>query len=243
MLSDQDTFILTIGGFFLLILSLWTRDKWEQSSARRPQQIDSLDAWHGSLCFLRQYLKGWNIKQIEEQLKEKNALTDKLLDLDNLAKARSLAPEEWAERYRLEERLETILQMDELAWQQKCWKKWILKGDANTDYFHKIANGRRRKNLISCLEGDQGTLTNQEDIVLHITNFYKSLFGSCPPRSLKLSPSFWSNRPSPTEADKEALTKEFHVEEVKSALSSMKNASAQAQMDFVPPFSKTPGLS
>jgi len=38
------------------------RDKWEQSSARRPQQIDSLDAWHGSLCFLRQYLKGWNIK-------------------------------------------------------------------------------------------------------------------------------------------------------------------------------------
>jgi len=69
---------------------------------------------------LRQYLKGWNIKQIEEQLKEKNALTDKLLDLDNLAKARSLAPEEWAERYRLEERLETILQMDELAWQQKC---------------------------------------------------------------------------------------------------------------------------
>ena len=69
---------------------------------------------------MRQYLKGWNIKQIEEQLKEKNALTDKLLDLDNLAKARSLAPEEWAERYRLEERLETILQMDELAWQQKC---------------------------------------------------------------------------------------------------------------------------
>ena len=96
------------------------RDKWEQSSARRPQQIDSLDAWHGSLCFLRQYLKGWNIKQIGEQLKEKNALTDKLLDLDNLAKARSLAPEEWAERYRLEERLESILQMDELAWQQKC---------------------------------------------------------------------------------------------------------------------------
>ena len=69
---------------------------------------------------LETILKRLEYKADWEQLKEKNALTDKLLDLDNLAKARSLDPEEWAERYRLEERLETILQMDELAWQQKC---------------------------------------------------------------------------------------------------------------------------
>ena len=29
------------------------RDKWEQSYDRRPPQITSLDAWHGSPCFLR----------------------------------------------------------------------------------------------------------------------------------------------------------------------------------------------
>ena len=62
--------------------------------------------------------------------------------------------------------------------QKASSEKWVLKGDANTDFFHNSANGRRRKNLICCLEGDQGVLTSQEDIEQHISNFFKSLFGS-----------------------------------------------------------------
>ena len=42
------------------------RDQWEQSSLRRPSGVEPLNAWHGSLCFVRQYLKGWNTKNSGE---------------------------------------------------------------------------------------------------------------------------------------------------------------------------------
>jgi hypothetical protein len=37
--------------------------------------------------------------------------------------------------------------------------KWILEGDGNTDYFHSIANGRRRKCKIYFLEIEEGRVT------------------------------------------------------------------------------------
>jgi len=58
------------------------KEKWDFSSMRRPPDVESLNASHGSLCFFRQYLKGWNIKHVGEQAKEKDALLDKLKQLD-----------------------------------------------------------------------------------------------------------------------------------------------------------------
>jgi len=89
-----------------------------------------------------------------EQAKEKEILYDQLRELDNLAESNSLSPSEWASRYEIEEKLELILQMEEQHWQQRSSENWVLRGDSNTDFFHKFANGRRRKNLISCLEGE-----------------------------------------------------------------------------------------
>ena len=86
---------------------------------RRPPDVESLNASHGSLCFFRQYLKGWNIKHVGEQAKEKDALLDKLKQLDLIADSRPLSPDEWAARYDLEDKVDLIFQMEELHWQQK----------------------------------------------------------------------------------------------------------------------------
>jgi len=184
-------------------------------------------------------LKGWHIKHSGEQAKEKETLYDKLRELDNLANSNPLSPSEWALRYELEDKLELILQMEELHWQHRSSENWVLRGDSNTDFFHKFANGRRRKNLISCLEGDQGVLTDQAEIEQHITTFYKSLFGAGPPRNLRLSSSFWSDRHILSREEEASLIRDFQEEEVKSAMCSMKSNSAPGPNGFGVQFFKS----
>ena len=89
------------------------RDKWNQGSSRRPLGVEALNTWHGSMCFLRQHLKGWHIQHLGEHAKEKEILYDQLRELDNLAESNSLSPSEWASIYEIEEKLEIILQMEE----------------------------------------------------------------------------------------------------------------------------------
>jgi hypothetical protein len=45
-----------------------------------------------------------------------------------------------------------LLEQEEDYWLSRCHEHWLLKGDNNTSYFHKIANGRMRKMTIVSLE-------------------------------------------------------------------------------------------
>jgi mannosylglycoprotein endo-beta-mannosidase len=45
----------------------------------------------------------------------------------------------------LEGQLTHLLKMEQEYWRQRGRQSWLLHGDANTAYFHAIANGRRRK--------------------------------------------------------------------------------------------------
>lgn len=78
--------------------------------------------------------------------------------LDEASESRELSQVEWEDRYNLERKLLKILSDEELQWQRKGGEKWILEGDANTSYFHKCANGRKRKMHIATLEHDDQIL-------------------------------------------------------------------------------------
>lgn len=41
--------------------------------------------------------------------------------------------------------LDELYAEEEMHWIQKTHENWILKGDQNTAYFHRIANGKKRK--------------------------------------------------------------------------------------------------
>jgi hypothetical protein len=56
-------------------------------------------------------------------------------------------------------------------------ENWILKGDVNSAFFHASANGRRRKIRICSLETNTDLITSQEEIKVHVVEFYKQLFG------------------------------------------------------------------
>ena len=66
------------------------------------------------------------------------------------------------ERALLELQLECIMEAEEIYWQQRGREKWILKGDANTGFFHLSVKGRRRKKKILSLEDERNVCTDPE---------------------------------------------------------------------------------
>jgi hypothetical protein len=61
---------------------------------------------------------------------------------------------------------------DELYWFKRSHENWLHKGDLNTDYFHRVANGRR-KNTILSLNNKDSVIEGDENLLKHATNYYK----------------------------------------------------------------------
>jgi hypothetical protein len=98
-----------------------------------------------------------------------------------------------------------IYESEELLWQRRGGENWLLKGDANTSYFHTIANGRKRKCLIrNLVEGDR-VIENKEELKSYITYFYKNLFGGGQDPGIHLSEEFWRDRRTCGEDDNQWL--------------------------------------
>jgi hypothetical protein len=53
----------------------------------------------------------------------------------------------------------------------------LLQANANTQYFHLLANGRHRKTRIFRLEDGERIIQSDSDLREHITSFYKTHFG------------------------------------------------------------------
>ena len=64
------------------------------------------------------------------------------------------------------EKLNDILKEEEVLWKQRSKVQWLREGDFNSAYFHKIDNGRRKKNAIIAIQSANGVLENQNEIEL-----------------------------------------------------------------------------
>lgn len=121
---------------------------------------------------------------------------------------------EWMDRYEKEDELMKIYENEELMWQRRGGENWLLKGDANTSYFHTVANGRKRKCLIrSLMEGDR-TIEDKEELKSYITEFYKNLFGGDHDPMIHLSDNFWGDRRVVGDFDNRWLTRPFTMTEL-----------------------------
>jgi hypothetical protein len=61
---------------------------------------------------------------------------------------------------------------DELYWFKRSHENWLHKGDLNTDYFHRVANGRRKNTFLS-LNNKDSVIEGDENLLKHATNYYK----------------------------------------------------------------------
>jgi len=63
----------------------------------------------------------------------------------------------------------------------------LLNGDMNTKYFHRVANGRKRKNTVLSLEHEGNTIEGDENLLAHATAYYSELFGPDPKFNVQIN--------------------------------------------------------
>jgi hypothetical protein len=85
----------------------------------------------------------------------------------------------------------------------------VLQGDANTKFFHGIANGRRRKYSIFSLEAEEWDISAPVELRKHIEEYYKRLFGSEERGEMRLHEDMWRDSRSLSTEEAEALVKPF----------------------------------
>jgi hypothetical protein len=95
----------------------------------------------------------------------------------------------------LNERLAELLREEELKWYQRAKVKHLVERDANTKYYHLLANGRHQKTRIFQLEDGNNKISGDAQLKKHITNYYKSLFGPSDNYSIALDESQFGTSP------------------------------------------------
>jgi len=111
-----------------------------------------IERWQMKTRRLRQHLRGWAKHTNGIYKKEKASLLNKLDELDKNSEIAELNESERNLKHVLNERLAELLREKEIKWYQRAKVKHLLEGDANTKYFHLLANGRHRKTRIFHLE-------------------------------------------------------------------------------------------
>jgi hypothetical protein len=122
----------------------------------------------------------------------------------------------------LEEELTGIYKEEEIYWHRRGGVKWLLEVDVNTVFSYSVANGRRRKCKIEFLDTDKGRVTEQGELVQHIYDFYKKLFGSEGRGRARLAADIWEEKGKLSQEQREWLVRPFTIQEVEYALREMK---------------------
>jgi hypothetical protein len=135
-------------------------NRWLDHALRITRCRGSIDWWHSQSNDIRQLLKGWGASLGTHARVTKANLLAKIQELDAAADGVGLDEDGWALWYHLEDQMMEILGVEEEYWRQRGKQQWVLKGDANTKFFHAFANGRKRKCAILSLSADQGVITD-----------------------------------------------------------------------------------
>jgi hypothetical protein len=64
--------------------------------------------------------------------------------LETLKDICALSQQQQKKKVELKAELLHIFEEEELYWFRRSHENWLLKGDNNTVYFHRIANGKKR---------------------------------------------------------------------------------------------------
>lgn len=105
-------------------------------------------------------------------------------------------------------------------------------GGSNTSFFHKIANGRKRKSHIFSLQQGGDTILDFNQIQHHIYEYYKKLFGREEIRNIHLDQGVWRDKLRVSDSENEYLQKPFDLAETDRVMKSMKSNTAPGPDGF-----------
>jgi mannosylglycoprotein endo-beta-mannosidase len=104
-------------------------------------------------------------------------IKEELSFIETLEEANELPPDLSVSKTEISVELMKIYANEELLWYQKAHEKWLMEGDLNTSYFHRVANGRKRKNTMFSLNDNGVNIEGTDKLIEHATSYYKKLFG------------------------------------------------------------------
>jgi hypothetical protein len=179
---------------------------------------NAVEKWCIKLNRVKKFLKGWgqNIKGYNRRYK--NTLKSELAELEKRKEEGSLTAFMLRKKNFIQTELWRILEEEEIYWHKRSNQNWLLKGDNNTEYFHRVANGKKRKNMIFQIERGDELLQSEKDILARASQYYKTLFGHEEKPVFNLDPVCWTQEEKVTEEENEALTRHFSLEELKKAI-------------------------
>jgi hypothetical protein len=129
------------------------------------------------------------------------------------------------------------LREEELKWYQRAKVKKPFRGDANTKFYHLVANEKHRKTRIfQQLEDGSRTILGDGDLKRCITTYYKNLFGPSEQSSATLDESQREDIPQVSPVENEILTQQFHKSEVRAAIFQMEHNKAPGPHGFLAEF-------
>ncbi|WVZ83656.1 hypothetical protein U9M48_030783 [Paspalum notatum var. saurae] len=204
-------------GFFDMVKDVWQSN----DSGSNP-----MDRWQAKIRRLRQHLRGWAKNARGAYKKKKKLFLEKLDELDKKSEHTQLDLNELNLKHALHERVSQLLREEEIKWYLRAKVKNLLEGDANTKFFHLIANGKHRKTRIFSLDQEDGTITGDVELKKYITNYYKNLFGHPETSDVVLDENRRDDIPQVCPQENYLLTAPFTIEEVREAIFQMEHNKA-----------------
>ncbi|GKV13309.1 hypothetical protein SLEP1_g24337 [Rubroshorea leprosula] len=172
---------------------------------------------------LKEFLKGWNRDVFGDMEAQYDQAVKKVEHVD--LKNEDFVLDEFEILHRQEgfQNMWDILRKREVIWRQKSRSNWVCEGDANTRFFHRIANGRKAQNLISGLWCDGVWVEDPIQVKKEVVNYFSKLYQG----------DLW-NRPKPqginfkqiSTEDKQWLERPFSIEEIEEGLRSCEGSKA-----------------
>jgi hypothetical protein len=115
--------------------------------------------------------------------KGKKALREELSHLEADEESAALTPDAFKRKTEILVELHAIYADEELFWLQRSHERWLLQGDCNTSYLHRVANGRKRKNFVHSLKSGYLVIEGTKNLLDHATSFFKEFFWAGTPGS------------------------------------------------------------
>jgi hypothetical protein len=191
-----------------------------------------IERWQTKIRRLRQHLRGWAKNVSGAYKKEKTTILNKLDKLDKKVESTTLSQSELDLKHVLNERLAELLREEEIKWYQRTKAKHLLEGDANTKYYHLLANGRHRKTRIFRLEDENNIISGNAQLKGYITNYYKNLFGPSEVSQIMLDETQTEDISQISQLENDYLTEPISQEEVRAAIFQMEHNKAPGPDGF-----------
>jgi hypothetical protein len=126
----------------------WVQQIW--SSPTRDERV--LDRVLFKLKKVKKFLKWWGYNRSRSANLRRKKVESALFELEQMEEEGPLNESQIRNRFLLRTEFLKMLEDDEIYWSQRCHKTWLLQWDNNTEFFHRISNGRKRKQTIYSLE-------------------------------------------------------------------------------------------